>query len=282
MEYQRIFRCPICKRDMNVLKEGSILCNNRHTFDIARHGYVNFLTRPTSAKYEKELFVARRRIIVEENFFQPLDRKLEELISKMVPHHQNHHFILDAGCGEGSHLAIVMSSLKRRGNSDWQGIGIDITKEGVIQAAKNYGDLFWCVGDLAQSPFQDHTFSCIINILSPSNYKEFKRLLKPGGILIKAVPGQNYLKELREALFINEEKQKFTNEEVINHFRSQFHQAKQENLMYSVELKKEAMEDLLKMTPLTWGVEERHVQSFLEKGIQRVTVELDLLIGKQI
>ena len=100
--------------------------------------------------------------------------------------------------------------------------------------------------------------------------------------MIKAVPGQNYLKELREALFINEEKQKFTNEEVINHFRSQFHQAKQENLMYSVELKKEAMEDLLKMTPLTWGVEERHVQSFLEKGIQRVTVELDLLIGKQI
>ncbi|MDZ7835836.1 MAG: hypothetical protein U5K84_11455 [Alkalibacterium sp.] len=33
--------------------------------------------------------------------------------------------------------------------------------------------------------------------MSPSNYEEFDRLLKPGGRVIKVIPGEDYLKELR-------------------------------------------------------------------------------------
>ena len=36
-------------------------------------------------------------------------------------------------------------------------------------------------------------------MLSPANYGEFRRVLAPGGRLIKVYPGAEYLRELREA-----------------------------------------------------------------------------------
>lgn len=41
-----IFRCPICHRSMKVVDFKSLICSNNHTFDFAKQGYVNMLTRP--------------------------------------------------------------------------------------------------------------------------------------------------------------------------------------------------------------------------------------------
>lgn len=59
---------------------------------------------------------------------------------------------------------------------------------------------------MAKSPFGDQSFHIILNILSPSNYKEFKRLLVQDGLVIKVVPRPDYLKELREVLYDDMEK----------------------------------------------------------------------------
>ena len=44
-------------------------------------------------------------------------------------------------------------------------------------------------GWLSQSPFADQQFDYILNILSPSNYSEFRRLLTSDGMLVKVIPG---------------------------------------------------------------------------------------------
>src|SRR5699024_10262572 len=51
-----IFRCPICHRSMKVVDFKSLICSNNHTFDFAKQGYVNMLTRPSNQHYDKNLF----------------------------------------------------------------------------------------------------------------------------------------------------------------------------------------------------------------------------------
>src|SRR5699024_11433583 len=55
----------------------------------------------------------------------------------------------------------------------------------------------WLVGDLANTPIGDGSCQVILNIFSPANYMEFKRVLAPNGLVEKVVPRANYLKELR-------------------------------------------------------------------------------------
>jgi hypothetical protein len=39
----RLLRCPICRLDL-AAKAGALACRNRHSFDLAREGYVNLLS----------------------------------------------------------------------------------------------------------------------------------------------------------------------------------------------------------------------------------------------
>lgn len=149
MDLQWIFQCPLCQTKMEVDEGGSLICQNRHTFDFAKQGYVNLLTRPTATKYDKDLFKARRKINTEEKFFQPLIKKLVQLIVDQFPVRNHSILILDTGCGEGSHLAEIVHLLGKEGYSNLQAIGIDIAKAGIIEAAKTYENLFWSVADLA-------------------------------------------------------------------------------------------------------------------------------------
>ena len=75
---------------------------------------------------------------------------------------------------------------------------------------------------MANCPFQDEQFDVILNILSPANYAEFTRLLKPGGLFVKVVPESGYLKELRDVFYDEPERTQETNpvERIAEHFDS--------------------------------------------------------------
>ncbi|MEH6944579.1 SAM-dependent methyltransferase, partial [Bacillus sp. JJ722] len=79
------------------------------------------------------------------------------------------------------------------------------------------------IQDLANTPFKAQQFDVILNILSPSNYAEFNRLLKDDGLVIKVVPRADYLIELREALFDPSSKQSYSNAETVELFHANFH-----------------------------------------------------------
>src|SRR5699024_12450977 len=97
-------------------------------------------------------------------------------------------------------------------------LGIDIAKEGVKKAAKSYKNINWLVADLADIPVMNGNVDFLINVLSPSNYDEFKRVLDKEGKLIKIIHNSDYLKEIRNIVFSNHKNKDYVDYEVIDLF----------------------------------------------------------------
>lgn len=263
-EQQQLFHCPVCRSEMKIDDNGTLRCLNHHSFDIAKQGYVNFLTKPVHSMYNKDLFESRNEII-NSGLYNPVHEKIAGLLAS------NMNYILDTGCGEGTHLVKITEKLE----FDIVSVGIDISKEGIITAAKHYDQKIWCVGDLANSPFQEESFDCILNFLSPANYDEFKRLLKPKGKVIKVVPQEGYLQELRKQAFAQSEKEKYSNEQTVNRFKDYFLKVEVHRITYTKQMAQTLVPKLLEMTPLGW-----HVTNGKDLDINEITIDLDILVGQ--
>src|SRR5690606_1726201 len=147
-----------------------------------------------------------------------------------------------------------------------KGVGVDISKEGILLASKNYFDIIWCVADLANLPFMDSQFDVILNILSPANYEEFNRTLKDDGILIKVIPGNSYLKELRDIFYDGTEKEVYSNDEVIEHCSKNLKILDIREVSYDKKIGEEELVYLINMTPLSWTVTDAKIaQAFKAK-----------------
>uniref|UniRef100_UPI00403FB60F putative RNA methyltransferase n=1 Tax=Niallia sp. XMNu-256 TaxID=3082444 RepID=UPI00403FB60F len=278
-EFEWMFKCPLCDESMNVVDLKSLICHNHHTFDFTKQGYLNLTTRSIKTKYSKELFEARRKVIAKDGFFEPLSRTIAESLKNQVA--KENLVILDTGCGEGSHLVNLCDLVRTHFEKTVVGVGIDLSKEGIFVAAKNYSNYIWAVADLAKTPFRDGQFDVILNLLSPSNYAEFNRLLRPDGLVIKVVPQNGYLKELRLALFDEPEKQSYSNHETVDLFNEHYQMVSSSRVQYAMSLNQDSIQSLLQMTPLTWNASKERVQSFLERETAEITVDLEVLVGKR-
>lgn len=277
-KWATIFKCPVCKADMTIFELKSLVCSNRHTFDLARQGYINLTAYPTTTKYDKDLFESRR-VIAESGFFAPLSKMIGELIQCRRHSGEGTIKILDAGCGEGSHLSSIREEINSHSTNEVVAVGVDISKEGVLVASKSYPGIVWCVADLANSPFKDNSFDVVLNILSPSNYAEFHRLLRDGGMVIKVVPQRNYLKELRDFFFADSDKQVYSNQGTVERFYANFKSVDRVPLRYSVTIDQSLLVPLIQMTPLSWSVPKERIQAFLKTNVTEITVELDILVA---
>ena len=252
--------CPHCASTITVSEEGRISCDNNHSFDVAKQGYVNMLTHAVQSMYTKELFTSRKQVL-ESGLYDEVQRALASTIARGA-------VVLDTGCGEGTHLARICEQ------AEAFGIGIDLAKEGIIEAARHYKEQAWIVGDLAKSPFPAATFDAIFNILSPANYDEFKRLLKPGGRVVKVVPAENYLAELRQQLFADSEKESYSNAQTVARFCEAFEHVAEQRVTTTMALTPELVPHLLKMTPMGWHRDEAQPIE-----LSHITVDVVLLIG---
>jgi 23S rRNA (guanine745-N1)-methyltransferase len=275
-----MFKCPVCEDSMYLDESKSIICRNNHCFDISRSGYVNLLLNSVKIQYDKKMFESRK-VICNMGFFDPLIKSIILLIDNFISGTKSNKIkVLDAGCGEGFHLSRIIGGIHKKEDVNYQGVGIDISKEGIQTASKNYKGIIWCVADLARIPFKDKQFDIILNILSPSNYGEFNRITGNEGILIKVVPGSDYLKELRKAFYQEKSAEVYSNNGVVEHFGRNLKIIHTCNLIYSVEVSKEEMKHLIKMTPLSWRAADEKVQKVINQGIDLVTADFTIMAGK--
>jgi len=256
-----LFACPICQESMTIQEQGRMVCLANHSFDIAKQGYINMLTHGAASKYSKELFESRKTVI-DSGIYDEVEDKIIELIAPAQT-------VLDTGCGEGSHLARIMAEKKGIG------VGIDIAKEGILAASRHYPEQIWCVGDLAKSPFEKSSFDAILNILSPANYEEFKRLLTPGGCVVKVVPQSGYLHELREQLYADSNKESYSNDQIVARFKESFMDVSVKRITYTIPLAIELVPALLEMTPMGW-----HKKEGAAIHLNEITIDVDILVGR--
>lgn len=264
-----LLACPLCRGTLAA--EGTALrCPAGHSFDVASTGYVNLLARPVKTGYDSALFEARRRVCAA-GFFNAL---LDEIVPIINALHMENPIVLDAGCGEGSQLAYVAKA------TNAFGIGVDLSKEGVRVAAREHPGLVWLVGDLARLPLADVSVDAIINVLSPSNYAEFNRALAPGGLCVKAAPGEGYLRELRHALY-DGSREEHSNASVAVLFGHSFTDVTQREVRAEFPVTPELWADIVQMSPLSWGGGEAAVRAALESPPARVTLDFLLLAGRK-
>lgn len=267
-ENSGLFQCPICRGPAEI--DGySLRCSTSHTFDLARKGYLNLLVSGKAPVYEQELFQARQQIS-SAGFFDPL---IDKLVGIIRVYHSSANLdlrILDAGCGEGSHLYRLVNKLDRQAVC----IGADIAKSAINLAANHSADILWCVADLAGLPLQDRSISVILNILAPANYGEFARILHDGGIVIKVVPGPDYLKELRSS----GSAETYSNQRVIEHFQEEAVLLEQHRVSYEFEIAQKLWPHLVGMTPLTWSQDQEKLLEAVQDQ-NRVTGDFTVLVG---
>ncbi len=285
-EHIEIFRCPVCHAAININENLDIRCKYKHNFDLARQGYMNLLHGKTNLQYNKVLFLSRREMVAND-FFKPLIKRICEIIYEEIDQTKRMVTIADAGCGEGSHLTSVLQELDRVSGiacslSQIVGLGIDISKEAIKLATQHDSQTIWCVGDLANCPIADHRINVLLNILSPANYNEFQRITAYNGLILKTIPGEDYLKELREQVFDRTVKSRYSNKETVLLFQRQFKDATMFRVNYQVSVNKQLFEPLLRMTPLLWGLGTKEHQSVMGhlSMPEKVTMDFNVLIGR--
>ncbi|MCH5584259.1 methyltransferase domain-containing protein [Shimazuella sp. AN120528] len=219
-------------------------------------------------------------MIWKSGFFEPLIEEICVRIKSGPTSKNERMYILDAGCGEGSSLSSLREKISAPTTNDFLGIGMDISREGIDLASQDNTNLIWCIGDIANSPFEANQFHFILNILSPSNYAEFKRILTDDGRVIKVIPEKNYLHELRNLFYEHTDKQIYSNQKSLERFRDHFKLLDVKRIQYRITLNSTLIKPLIQMTPLSWRATDMQLQQLLDANSKTITVDLAILLGK--
>ena len=261
-----LFRCPLCHGPLSA-GETSLRCEKGHDFSISKKGYVDFCPGARAGAYDDALFDSRSRFIAG-GFYGELIENLRKLLDKYAPDGP----ILDAGCGEGSFMKAICPDPTTR-----PCIGLDLSRPGIQRAARGGGGWLWAVGDLSRLPLKDGSMAAILNILSPANYPEFGRVLRPGGAVLKVVPGERYLQEVRALVKDRLRSESYSNERVVRLFEERFDLSDSREICSTYRLTSEQAVDLIAMTPLTQGIEKEQLNL---TALDSVTIHLYILAGR--
>lgn len=255
-------RCPVCGGALARQGEG-LACARGHTRDVNRKGYVHLLSRPHPTYYDQELFQARRQVFAS-GCYLPVVEAVEELLP------EGPQRILDAGCGEGYYLAQLLSR-----NPAWQGAGVDISKEAIEKATDWPCEAVWCVGDLGRLPFAERAFTAVLDVLTPANYGEFRRVLAPGGRLVKVYPGPEYLQEIRRARHMP----LYEDAEVGEYLSAHCHVEARRHVHIHVPVTPELWRAFVWMTPLNQDLPPVQKEALAAHPAETVTLDLHLAAG---
>ncbi|HEW6692860.1 TPA: putative RNA methyltransferase [Streptococcus pneumoniae] len=263
------FACPICQENLTLL-ETNFKCCNRHSFDLAKFGYVNLAPQiKQSANYDKENFQNRQQIL-EAGFYQAI----LDAVSDLLASSKTTTTILDIGCGEGFYSRKLQES-----HSEKTFYAFDISKDSVQIAAKSEPNwaVNWFVGDLARLPIKDANMDILLDIFSPANYGEFRRVLSKDGILIKVIPTENHLKEIRQRVQDQLTNKEYSNQDIKEHFQEHFTILSSQTASLTKTITAEQLQALLSMTPLLFHIDQSKIDW---SKLTEITIEAEILVGK--
>ena len=181
--------CPVCGK-MLQKRDRALHCENNHSFDVAKEGYVNLLRASKNGDLigDDKLSARSRRDFLNKGYYAVLQREL----CRMFADHQGS--VLDICCGEGYYTAALVE------NPALQVYGFDISREMVRLAAKR-GNGTYFVANMANIPVAADSIDYCIHLFAPFNEPAFAKVLKPGGRLYTVVPGRYHLWGLKQALY---------------------------------------------------------------------------------
>lgn len=260
-----VLRCPRCA-SVFTLTDQSLVCQSGHCYDLSRRGYVNLAPAhdQSGEKYDGTLFESRR-LVLEGGFYQPVLEAVCALLPADRP-----FTLLDVGCGEGYYARQITARFPMS-----QVLGVDLSRDAITAAARVPGRETWLVADLKHLPLADQSADIVLDVLTPADYEAFARVLKPDGLLIKAVPGADYLREIRQAVSPwLRSGAAYDNARVLEHLRAHARVVSGTEVRVTRPLTPELSRAFARMTPMTFSVPEEALNAL---SLSSITIHMHVL-----
>ncbi|MDY4050106.1 MAG: methyltransferase domain-containing protein [Eubacterium pyruvativorans] len=285
-QYKNLYACPICGKKIR-FHAGSLVCKKEHCFDISAKGYVNMMgaTKPLKG-YDRQFFMSRSEFFAKgyyEHILNAIVKKVSEIKaaadgaaagadSKEGAESVSQLVLIDAGCGEGYYSSALAGRIE-----GLQIIAFDIAADAIVCAAKSKENVAWTIADVTNIPVKDGICDILLDVFTPASYKEFGRILKKGGYILKVIPGSNHLKELRKAAREQLKNKDYSGDDVSDYFEQHYDILSQETLTNTMPIDQETLKTLTEMTPLLFDVDVSRLDL---SEISEITVEAQLIIGR--
>ncbi len=265
--------CPVCKGKMKKI-EKKYICEGNHSYDLSKYGHVNLLlSNQKNSKIpgdSKEMVLSRKNYL-EKGYYKGISDAVNRAVEKNLTEKKDVR-ILDIGCGEGYYTNRLKMMLENLGIKN-EIVGIDISKEAIISAAKSYKDMEWVVASASALPIEDESLDFIICMFAKIIPEEKIRTLKKGGKLIVVSTGENHLLQLKEVVYEVVRKEFYSPVEDLNIFEH----IETLNEKYLVKiLEKESIENLFNMTPYRWRSPQKGVEKLFSLNDLEITVEVNI------
>ncbi len=174
----------------------ALICEQGHSFDVARHGYVNLLPgdAKTGTADTAEMVAARARFLGG-GHFAPIAEKVAEIASPPLASSEQ-PVVVDAGAGTGYYLAALLDAAPGA-----IGLALDLSKHAARRAARAHPRALSAVCDTwGGLPVRSDTATVVLDVFAPRNADEIARVLAPDGELVVVTPAPEHLAEAVDAL----------------------------------------------------------------------------------
>ena len=264
-----LLMCPVCHEALK-LTERTWRCENNHSYDVAKQGYVNL--HVVQHKHSKNPgdtpeSVQARRAFLSAGHYAPLQQAVVNIIRDLRIEN-----LLDIGCGEGYYTNAMQAEVL-------QCVGVDIAKNAVQVAAKLNKDVTWVVGTGATLPVIDQSIDLCTSLFSPIPKDEILRVLKPEGYLIVVTPAPEHLYAMREALF--EEVKPHEPNKFVEQLAAEFDLIHEQVVKAEMFLPQQDLKNLIAMTPYAYKVKAERREALEQKDQFALTAQYQIYLFKK-
>jgi len=246
------YACPLCLSPIEQQQQ-SYVCSNKHSFDIAKQGYVNLLPvqqKKTKDPGDSKAMLQSRRRFLTQGFYDPLVDVIAQRLTALKP-----SSILDLGCGEGYYTQALVQQFKLA-DQQAQFLGLDIAKPAIMMAARSAqiqkDNSLFCIASSFRPPYLDESLDAVYTIFAPVDLHQLNRIIRPGGTWLRVTPGRNHLKQLKQAIY--DELQDYQEHLTAPPY---FSTQGEQRVQFSISLNQQQLSDLLTMTPFGWQLTEQ-------------------------
>lgn len=263
---KQVLMCPVCRQSLN-LTERTWRCEQGHSYDVAKQGYVNL--HVVQHKHSKNPgdtpeSVDARRAFLQGGYYQPLQQAVVALLKQL-----DVKAILDIGCGEGYYTSAMQQVVE-------QCVGVDIAKTAVQRAAKLNTEVTWVVGTGATLPVLDQSMDACTSLFSPIPQAEIARVLKDDGYLIVVTPASEHLYAMREALF--EQVNPHTPEKFVEQLQDLFELKQEQIIDAPFVLDQQALKNLIAMTPYAYKASPERRSQLEQQSQLEITASFQIYV----
>lgn len=279
-----LLRCPSCGAELSPAA-GALRCPRRHSFDVARHGYVSLLTGTRATSGDDGPMARARRDFLAAGRYEPIRAAVADLATEADLSSgadlasgadlvsgaglasgadlasgalsasgvgRRPATVVDVGCGTGYYLAGVLDALPAA-----VGLGLDTSAHALRAAAKAHERAAAATWDVFRPfPIASELVDVVLDVFAPRNPAEFHRVLRPGGVLVVVRPFGGHLAELRrqvtQMVAVDPDKEQRLHQALDPHFEA----ARTQRVEYNTPLTPQEAVDLVLMTPSARHVTE--------------------------